>query len=66
MLHFSSEIDDILRAPSAKTICESLPLYIQVILSTMHGKDTAIEEFVRIFSNIHDGVFWRKQSTGSS
>ena len=42
-MYFSSEICEILRAPSVKIICEPLLLYPQVILFTMHEKDAANE-----------------------
>ena len=40
-VHFSSEICEIFEAPSIKTICEPLLLYLRVILFIMYEKDIA-------------------------
>ena len=40
---FPAKFAKFLRATSVKTICDSLPLYLQVILFTIYVKDTANE-----------------------
>ena len=57
---FPAKLDKFLRAPSVKSICKPLLLYLQVILFTIHVKDTANPRVIRIFSNIYDEVFLAK------
>ena len=61
---FPAKFVKFLRAPSVKTICEPLFLYFQVILFTIHVKDTANEAYLES-SQTYDEVFWWKQFTTS-